>query len=163
MNPYFTFFLKDITWRKLCIEASAPALASIEIFHVNPSPRARSLSSSFRVLGKALRQRSIIRGSKPLTTPLPSVMMEPIKSHPAWVLSRLNLLFWHLLAVRNNSSPTLKTSFPLVCGMPKGVCLKAPRNRSLYFMVTYHSYFKNQRLSQDDYLTDPINAARAEL
>ena len=75
------------------MDARAPARASMDIFQVKPSPRAFSLSNSLAVRGKALRQSNIIRGNRPLTTPLPKVMIEPINNQPAWVLSRLSRLF----------------------------------------------------------------------
>ena len=132
------------------MEAKAPALASRDIFHVNPSPLAFSLSNSLTFLGNAFRHSNIILGSNPLTTQPPKVIIEPkiynelifswnqstkylfilkfswnhflpINSQPDWVLSLLNRLFW--LADLNNSSPTLNTIFPRVWGMPRGVCL----------------------------------------
>ena len=64
------------------------------------------------------------RGSSPRTTLLPRLMMPPISSQPARVLSRLSRGVWE--AERSSSSPQLNTILPRVCGMPLGVLRTAP-------------------------------------
>ena len=68
---------------------------------------------------------SLFNSGSPLTTLEPRLMMAPISSQPALVLSLLIRLFW--LADLSSSSPTLKMILPLVWGMPLGVALTAPR------------------------------------
>merc|ERR1719430_3047359 len=108
---------------KLCIVARAPARASRLTTHVKASPLAFSLSSSLLLLGKAFLHSNIHLGRRPLTTLLPRLIMAPMSSHPALVLSSLNLGFWVCPALLMSSSPQLKIIFPLVCGMPLGVTL----------------------------------------
>lgn len=104
--------------RKLCMTDRAPARPSSVTCHVNASPRAFSDSISLPDRGNELRHSSSIRGSRPLTTGTPSVMIAPINSHPACVRFKDNRLFW--LADRSNSSAVLNTTLPFVCGMPSG-------------------------------------------